>query len=99
MATSLRPSISDVFIGQLDPENLPLESNSESLAAICNRSYIDSKFTCPTPTHQGDSRSYRWEATPSMFGTDVLTYAQIDAIVLDFLFFPALGNGGENQEI
>jgi len=29
-----------------------------------------------------------------MFGTDVLTYAQNDSIVLDFPIFPALGNGG-----
>ena len=30
--------------------------------------------------------------TPTMFGVDVLT--QIDAIVLDFPIFPAVGNGG-----
>jgi len=29
-----------------------------------------------------------------MFGMDVLTLPQIGAIVLDFLIFPALGNGG-----
>jgi len=29
-----------------------------------------------------------------MFGRDILTQAEIDAIVLDFPIFPALGNGG-----
>jgi len=29
-----------------------------------------------------------------MFGMDILTSAQIDAIVLDFPIFPAVGNGG-----
>jgi len=33
MAMFLRLPISAVFVGSLDPENLPLESNSESLAA------------------------------------------------------------------
>jgi len=32
-----------------------------------------------------------------MFGMHVLTYLQIDAIVLDFPIFPALGNGGAQR--
>jgi len=32
--------------------------------------------------------------TPSTFGMDVLTYPQIDPIVLGFPIFSALGNGG-----
>jgi len=73
MATSLRPSISAVFNGQLDPENLPLESNSESLAAIQPKLYRF-KVYLPHPTHQGDSRFLRWGGeTPTMFGMDVLT--------------------------
>jgi len=31
---------------------------------------------------------------PTMFGVDVLTWPQIDAIVLDFPIFPAVWNGG-----
>jgi len=43
---------------------------------------------------------------PSVFGMDILTQAQTDAIVLDFPIFPALGNseaqsvdfGSENRQ-
>jgi len=74
MATSLKPSISGM--SSLDwiarPENLPLESNSESLAAIQPKLY-QFKVYLPHPTHQGDSRSQRWVGDPTMFGMDVLT--------------------------
>jgi len=60
-----------------------------------SRSYIDSKFTCPTPHTKGQPTSemgggplHVWHGRPHL-ATD-FNYP----IVLDFPIFPALGNGG-----
>jgi len=69
-----------------------MESNSVSLAAIYSRSYIDSKFTCPTPHTKGTADlTGGWGTPPCLVWT---SYPQIDSDVLDFPIFPALGNGG-----
>ena len=94
MATSLRPSISAMSsLDSLTPKTHPLELNSESLAAIQPKLYRFKVYVAqPTPP-RGQPISEMGGGTPSMFGMDILM-AQIDAIVLGFPIFPALGNDG-----
>jgi len=67
MATSLRPSISAmVLLDSLTPKTL--KSNSSRYLPY-SRSYIHSKFTCPTPTPSGEPISkVGIGGPPSVFG-------------------------------
>ena len=47
----------------------------------------------PPPTPRGQPISDMGAGTPTMFDVDVLTWTQIDAILLNFPIFPAAGNG------
>ena len=65
VATSLRPSISAMSsVDSMSPKTYPLESNS--------RSYIDSKFTCPTHTPRRQPISEAG-GDHSMFGMGAVT--------------------------
>jgi len=63
------------------PRNPPLESTSESLVVIQPRLY-ELKIYLPYILHTLREQPISEMGTPTMFGVDVLTYPQIDIVVL-----------------